>query len=250
MGLFDRAKDNYEKRQQIAEYNYKAQEYINDGENAYRDAYDNLLVACNEVSVKIDRFIQFKQSTLNEINRILKSIDSNHTDLNLSLQVNIPELERCAVSPEYKLTEFDHIIDTITLPSVRDFVCDVSSSDVYEAKANMQRAKAYKNTMKAKKEELKNAKYAVKEIPNFMNDEKSKIETLMSKFKKTAEGIDKSDTKERAESLCQIAQLIAETLTTQFIDNNYQVTDQYNDIHKRIGQVNDSLDNARWLIGG
>lgn len=250
MGFFDRAKDNYDKRQQIAEYNYRAKEYINEAQTIYNDAYNNLATACCDVSMKIERFISYKQSVLDEINRTLKKINENHSDLKLSLQIDIPNLECCAVSPSYKLTEFDHIIDTMTLPSVRDFVFDVSSSDVYSAKADMQRAKSYKETMRAKREELRNAKYAVKQIPNFMNDEKHKIEELMSKFKKTAEGITNDNTKERTESLCQIAELIAESLTTQFIDNNYQITDQYNNIHKRIEQVNNSLDNAKWLIGG
>ena len=62
-----------------------------------------------------------------------------------------------------------------------------NKTNVPEAKSAMNRAKTYRDVMKAKKQELKNAKSAVKEIPYFMNDEKSKIESLMVKFRKTVE---------------------------------------------------------------
>ena len=107
----------------------------------------------------------------------------------------------------------------------------------------------YKAQMKAKRDELKQAKYAVQQIPVFISDEKSQIEQLMDKFRKTAENISQSNTEERVNSLQQIAKLIADSLSTKFIDNQYQVTEQYTDIHRQIAMTNQSLENAVWLIG-
>lgn len=107
----------------------------------------------------------------------------------------------------------------------------------------------YKAQMKAKRDELKQAKYAVQQIPTFISDEKNQIEQLMDKFRRTAENVSQSNTEERTASLCQIAKRIADSLSTKFIDNQYQVTEQYTDIHKQIAMTNQSLENAVWLIG-
>ncbi len=248
MGFFDKAKDNYEKRQQIAEWNYKAREYISDGQRAYEEAYGNLAYACAKVEGKMRDFVQWKQKVLNEINSTLKNIDGQHQDLHMSSQIDFINLETCAVTQNEQLDCVDRALATWVVPSVSDLFHNISSEEYYEAKQNMQQAKMYKAQMRAKRDELNQAKYAVKEIPNFISDEKSQIEQLMDKFRRTAENINQSNTEERTSSLCQIAKLIADSLSTKFIDNQYQVTEQYTDIHKRISMTNQSLENAAWLI--
>ena len=113
----------------------------------------------------------------------------------------------------------------------------------------MNQARSYKTMMKAKKQELRNARSAVKEIPYFMNDEKSKIEALMGKFYKNVDAIKKSPDADKVDSLKKISELIAESLTTQFLDNNYNVTSQYKAVHDRMGSLNQSLGELDWLIG-
>ena len=103
--------------------------------------------------------------------------------------------------------------------------------------------------MRTKKQELKDARYAVKEIPGFMNDEKSKIEALVSKFRKALSMVKSSSDTEQIDSLKKISELIAESLTTQFLDNNYHVTSQYRAIHDRMGDLNSSLAQLDWLKG-
>ena len=260
MGLFDffddvssaakKANDNYEKRQKIAEWNYKAKEYIQSGNEGYENAYVDLQIACGEVEGKIRDFVQYKQRVLSEINSELKKVDAEHQDLQLSLQIAFPSWEASGVTVQSweKLTEFDKIIDTWVAPSVSDFFTD-ATSDYYEAKSNMNRAKTYRDIMKTKKQELKDARYAVREIPGFMNDEKSKIEALMSKFKKALSMVKSSSDTEQIDSLKKISELIAESLTTQFLDNNYHVTSQYRTIHDRMGDLNGSLAQLDWLKG-
>lgn len=87
----------------------------------------------------------------------------------------------------------------------------------------------------------------VRSIPDFLSDEKNQIEQLMDKFRKAAKGVTSSE-KERVESLCTIAKLIADSLTTQLLDNNYQITQQYQEIHNRISYTNNSLADSAWLI--
>lgn len=247
MGLFSKAKDNYDKRRDIAEFNYKAREYVNDGRRVYQEAYSQLVLACSEVGQKILKFVRFKQDQLREVNRIMKSIDSNHKDLELSLKVDFPRIECHATESPEKLTMLDEILATWTEPSLMDFFGSVSDSDYYAAKNAMYDAKMYRDRMRMKRDELKNAKYAVKEIPSFIWDEESKIEALMSKFRKTAECIKSKEDKEQIDSLCQIAALIADSLTTQFVDNHYQITEQYTEVHRRMEQINQRLDCAYWL---
>lgn len=249
MGLFDKAKDNYEKRQKIAEWNYQAREYVSEGQRVYEEAYGNLAYACMKVENKMQDFVRWKQKVLDEINRTLKNLDSQHSDLKLSLKVDFINLETCAVTQSEQLDCVDRALATWVVPSVSDLFHNISSEEYYEAKHNMQQAKMYKAQMKAKRDELRQAKYAVQEIPNFISNEKNQIEQLMEKFRKTAENISQSNTEERVSSLQQIAKLIADSLSTKFIDNQYQVTEQYTDIHRRIAMTNQSLENAVWLIG-
>ena len=131
-----------------------------------------------------------------------------------------------------------------------DFVRDVDISDVFEARMNMDNARNYRDVMRAKRRELQNARNAVRSIPSFMREEKSKIRQLMEKFRKTADLIHSEKDKEQIDALLQISQLLADSLVTEFIDNNYQVTSQYQTIHNRMAELNSSLDNVSWLIEG
>lgn len=72
----------------------------------------------------------------------------------------------------------------------------------------------------------------------------------MEKFRKTADLIHSEKDKEQIDALLQISQLLADSLVTEFIDNNYQVTSQYQTIHNRMAELNSSLDNVSWLIEG
>lgn len=247
MGFFSNAKDNYEKRQKIAEWNYQAREYVSEGQRIYEDAYADLVLACSKVSYKVNDFVRYKQQVLNEMNSTLKKIDSSSKEFNISMQVDMFDFERCAVRQVEQLDCVDKALATWVMPSVSDFFSSVSIEDYYGAKSNMTQAKLYKSQMKAKREELRNAKYAMQSIPDFLSDEKSQIEQLMDKFRKTADGISSNDN-ERVKSLCTIAKLIADSLSTQLLDNNYQITTQYQDIHNRISTTNNSLAYCNWLI--
>ena len=257
MGFFDnliektdKAKDNYEKRQKIAEYNSKAKEYIQSGNEGYENAYVDLQIAAEKVQGKIQDFVRYKQGVLSEINSELKKVDSAHKDFQLSLKIDFPSWDASGVTvqPWEKITAFDKIIDSWVAPSISDFFTDCTS-DYYEARSNMNSAKTYRDLMKIKKQELKDAKYAVREIPDFIYSEKSNIEELMSKFRKTLSLIKSSEDTEQIDSLKKISELIADSLTTQFLDNNYQVTSQYKEIHDHIYELNSSLDQLAWLQG-
>ena len=58
MGLFSKAKDNYDKRKDIAEFNYRTREYISEGERIYEKAYEELRVACNKSADKADKYVR------------------------------------------------------------------------------------------------------------------------------------------------------------------------------------------------
>ena len=200
--------------------------------------------------MQYDIFVRYKQDILNEINRTLRSIDSEHKNMSLSLKINIPNIEASGVVQNEKLGAIDKALATWVTPSVSDFFVNVSAMDYYEAKSEMNKAKAYRERMKMKRDELREAKYAVQKIPDFIYEEQNQIEELMGKFRKTANAINNSDTHEKVESLNKIAKLIADLLTTQFIENNYEITAQYMTVHKRISEINQSLSGCAWLIGG
>lgn len=250
MGLFGKAKDNYDRRKDIAEYNYRAREYVSDGQRIYEDAYVNLQIACSKTESKVNEYIRYKQGIFDEINKTLKKIDAENHEIRLLQKVEYIDFETCAVRQQEQLDCIDKALATWVIPSVSDLFSSVSLEDYYEAKQNMYRAKAYKETMRTKRDELKNARDAVRSIPDFIYDEKHQIEELMDKFRKTVAGMNNDNSEERTNCLCQIAQAIADLLTTQFINNNYQITAQYSQVHNRISAINNSLSGAQWLIEG
>lgn len=241
MGLFSNAKENYDRRRDIAEFNYRAREYVSEGQKIYEDAYYDLHVTCINVGIKVQEYFQYKKNILDEINRTLNKIGKEVTETGIAEKFVIPEIVPSAVSQGEKLYTFDRIIDTWTMPSVSDFFGGTSTTDYYQAKAEMQKAKAYKMELKAKREELRNAKYAVKSIPDYIYDEKSQIEELMDKFRKISSDISNLRENQNTDKLMQIAEIIAETLKTEFTDNNYQITSEYSRIHNRIGEINSSI---------
>lgn len=252
MGLFDafdKAKDNYERRRAIDEYNYRAREYTSDGQRIYEEAYNKLCDACWKVDGKVYDYQRYKQNILFDINRALRSLDSSHKDYHITSSIDIPALDSCAVHQEEKLDVIDKMLATWTPPSVTDFFGD-NTMDYYEAKANMNKARHYKDMMKMKREELRNAREAVLKIPDFIYDEKKQIDELMKKFNKTVQSINSEYSPEKAAALKQIAEMIAESMKTQFINNNYMVTDQYKAVSSRFRLINDSLSSYAWLIGG
>lgn len=251
MGLFSKAKDNYDNRRDIAEYNYKAREYISEGQRIYEEEYNKLQEACWKTERKVNDYQRYKKDVLNEINRTLKSINSQHQDYYISDNVDFIKLDACAVRQEEKLDIVDKALATWVAPSLKDFVTDSISSELSrsDAKYNMMRARRYKDMMKTKRDEMRNTKSAVQDIPNFIYEEKAQIEQLMEKFRKTANNIAQNNSQEKTESLCQIAKLIADSMTTQFIDNNYQITEQYNAISKQFKLMNDRMANATWMLG-
>ena len=252
MGLFSKAKNNFDNRQKIADYNYHAKEYIQSGNEAYENAYTDLLCECDKVQSKIREFYNYKENTVKEINAIFESIDSKNKKLELTISMPTFNYEASRVKVESweKLTLVDKFLDTWTPPSLMDFVRDVDSSDVFEAKMNMNNAKRYRDMMRIKKQELRDARSAVKELPYFMNEERAKIEELMSKFKKVANLVKSEKDKEQIYALKETSQLLADSLVTEFIDNSYQVTSQYKNIHSRMSELNNSLESATWFIEG
>lgn len=240
-----RAEDNYEKRRQAAEWNADAKQYISDGQRIYEEAYTDLLVVSDNVKCKIQQFVDYKKRVLDDMNKTLKSF--NQSALNVSIStVELGSLEKCAIVQHEEIWAIDRIIDTWVVPSVSDFFVD-ATEDYYQAKSNKSRAKSFKEQMKTKREQFRNAKYALKEVPNFIDEEKRQIEQLLEKFKKVAQGISSSDQK-RADALCEIARLIAESLSVQFLDNNCAISQQYREINRRIIDTNSSASSLAGFI--
>ncbi len=250
MVFFSRAKDNYDRRRDIAEYNYKAREYVSEGQRIYEEAYDKLREACYKTQDKISRYVRYKKDILREINRTLKKMDTANEEIHLSMDIDFKSLESCAVVQEERLDVVDKMLATWVSPSLKDFFVDVSVSDYYEARSAMRDAKVYRDRMKMERENLRNTRYAVEKIPDFMNEEERQIDTLMARFRKTAECIRQGQSDEKVQLLKEIASLVADLLTTQFLDNSYQITSQYMNVHHRIAEINRSSSGHAWLIGG
>ena len=90
MGFFSKAKDNFENRQKINDYNYRAKEYIQSGNESYEKAYDDLIYACSKVQDKIRAFYEYKGGVAKEINRTLENIGAEG---NLKVSTNMPTFD-------------------------------------------------------------------------------------------------------------------------------------------------------------
>lgn len=248
MGFFSNAKDNYEKRQRAAEYRYDARKYINEGKEIYEKAYDKLLTTSFDIRMEISNYVNFKKQKLNEMNTILKKLNCDEKHINSSeLEIKLNNIEPSSIHPTTFVTgesffdELGAIFSTIPAPSISDFFSD-SSSDYYEAKSERDQAKIYKETMKAERERLYNAREAMRNISSYIYSEKKEIEKLVDILKEAANN--ECNEKDKLEAIYEITNLLAETLTTQFINNNYAITEQYNNVHSQIESINNNLYSA------
>lgn len=245
MGIFSDAKDNYEKRQKAAEYRYDARKYINEGKEIYETAYNKLVSMSYDVQSEISNYVRFKKQKLNEMNDILKNLNCDEKNINSSaLEIKFNHLEPSSVHAHTFVTgesffdELGAIFSTIPTPSISDFFSD-STMDYYEAKSEMEEAKFYKEAMKSERESLNNTREAMKNISCYIYSEKKEIEKLIDILKKVT--INECNDKDQLEAIYEITNLLAETLTTQFINNNYAITEQYNNVHAQIESINDNL---------
>lgn len=245
MGIFSDAKDNYEKRQKAAEYRYDARKYINEGKEIYETAYNKLVSMSYDVQSEISNYVRFKKQKLNEMNDILKNLNCDEKNINSSaLEIKFNHLEPSSVHAHTFVTgesffdELGAIFSTIPTPSISDFFSD-STMDYYEAKSEMEEAKFYKEAMKSERESLNNTREAMRSIKSYIYSEKKEIEKLIDILKKVT--INECNDKDQLEAIYEITNLLAETLTTQFINNNYAITEQYNNVHAQIESINDNL---------
>lgn len=245
MGIFSDAKDNYEKRQKAAEYRYDARKYINEGKEIYETAYNKLVSMSYDVQSEISNYVRFKKQKLNEMNDILKNLNCDEKNINSSaLEIKFNHLEPSSVHAHTFVTgesffdELGAIFSTIPTPSISDFFSD-STMDYYEAKSEREEAKFYKEAMKSERESLNNTREAMRSIKSYIYSEKKEIEKLIDILKKVT--INECNDKDQLEAIYEITNLLAETLTTQFINNNYAITEQYNNVHAQIESINDNL---------
>ena len=245
MGIFSDAKDNYEKRQKAAEYRYDARKYINEGKEIYETAYNKLVSMSYDVQSEISNYVRFKKQKLNEMNDILKNLNCDEKNINSSaLEIKFNHLEPSSVHAHTFVTgesffdELGAIFSTIPTPSISDFFTD-STMDYYEAKSEREEAKFYKEAMKSERESLNNTREAMRSIKSYIYSEKKEIEKLIDILKKVT--INECNDKDQLEAIYEITNLLAETLTTQFINNNYAITEQYNNVHAQIESINDNL---------
>ena len=245
MGIFSDAKDNYEKRQKAAEYRYDARKYINEGKEIYETAYNKLVSMSYDVQSEISNYVRFKKQKLNEMNDILKNLNCDEKNINSSaLEIKFNHLEPSSVHAHTFVTgesffdELGAIFSTIPTPSISDFFSD-STMDYYEAKSEREEAKFYKEAMKSERESLNNTREAMRSIKSYIYSEKKEIEKLIDILKKVT--INECNDKDQLEAIYKITNLLAETLTTQFINNNYAITEQYNNVHAQIESINDNL---------
>lgn len=245
MGIFSDAKDNYEKRRKAAEYRYDARQYINEGKEIYEKAYNRLVSTSYDVQSEISHYVKFKKQKLNEMNDILKNLNCDEKNINSSaLEIKFNHLDPSSVHAHTFVTgesffkELGAIFSTIPAPSISDFFSD-STMDYYEAKSEREEAKFYKEAMKAERESLNNTREAMKAISSYIYSEKKEIEKLIDILKKAT--TNECNNKDQLEAIYEITNLLAETLTTQFINNNYAITEQYNNVHAQIESINDNL---------
>lgn len=248
MSIFSDAKENYEQRKKIADYNYRAREYISDGQRIYQEAYNKLCDAFWKVEDKIHEHQRYKEKIAAEINSSLREIDASHKEYKISVKTEYLSLGSSSITQEEKLDFVDKALATWVTPSVSDLFND-NTMEYYEAKNNLSRAKWFKEDMRRKRDEMSVVRTAIQKIPEFMYEERKQIDELMQKFRKTNALIKNggSNTKEQVDALCQIAEIIAGSLTTQFLDNNYEITESYHTVHNKIVDLNSSMSNLLWL---
>jgi len=246
MGLFDsfsKAKENVENRRRIAEYTYDAQQYINEGKEIYQNAYIKMQDKVYKLQTEVDKFVDYKKSVLREMNSLLESSGINKKNVNsadLTIKIKYPDIS--SVRPaEFlggsALTEIKMIFDMISPPRISDFFDDTTGA-LYEARAMKDEAKLYKQQMRNERERLNTVIAATSTIKDYIQDEKRQMENMMATLRTAVKATD--NTSDKRNALIAISNIIADTLTTNFMTKDFVVTKEYDKLHKQIASINEN----------
>lgn len=246
MGLFDafeRAKENSENRRQIAEYKYEATQLVNEGKEVYSNAYYKMQGKASDLKYDIEKFVDYKKGILSEMNKLLKSVGVDEKAINSSamkIELKYPDYTSIHATDFLggsAMSELKMIFDTISPPSIKDFYGD-TRLELYEARSMRNDAKVFKQQMKNEKEKLNTVISSISICRDFISSEKREIEKLMASLKSAVHSTENDVEKRNA--LILISNMIVDTLTTQFISDNFKITAEYNDLHNKITSINNS----------
>ncbi len=258
MGLFDgisKAKENMENRRRIAEYTYDAQKYVNEGKEIYQNAYGRMQEKVFNLKREVDKYVSYKKTVLQEMNSLLASSGIDKKNINqsdLAIEVKYPDAS--AVHPSdflggSAINELKLIFDSISPPRISDFFDDTTVA-LYEARAMKDEAKMYKQQMKYEKERLNTIIEATYTLKDYISDEKRQMENMMAALREAVKATE--NTTEKRTALIAISNIIADTLTTNFMTKDFVVTNEYDKLHKQIADINENAlsttyNNQMWI---
>lgn len=246
--------DNWEKKKEAREYNARAREIIDDYTNRYNDTYFNTMDYAYETQRRLEKHHDFKKQIVKKLQLNVKpvledfkkfdidskTIDINFEDMNTSknLDISIFDVDRA-------FSRMNNLSFNSCFPNLDDIFRD-ATEEYYQAKSNYNQAKLYKSQIQSKREELKSIKSNLSNIRSHISDEERILNQLMDRIENISRKLDenmkkisfKKQESDHLKSICNIAKGIDKFMSMRFLNDDFTVSNDYNNLFEKIKEIN------------
>lgn len=250
MGFFSDVKDNMERRKQTGEYIKLAKQLVQEGNELYNRAYDKISTYAYETEALLKEHTHYKQKIADELGEhILPTIENFKVpDIHIDTgKISCPEENTGGLNTFSNVLQSAFVTNPVLLPGVLDMF--VSEEDYYAARNQKDEAKRYKQQMKYEREKL----YEYRDKMSMLRDnialEKRELDTLTGKLRHMTQEIEKINRKDTFtndeiiyfKGIKGISNAIIKLLSENFLNDNIEITAEYKNILKEVGDINASL---------
>ena len=239
----------------------RAKELVEEGDEIYSKAYEKVSSYASETEYRIIQHDKFKKELLQKLGRTTKATMISFKNFNIDSKIDRPDISSSASGFQGDLQSFSNITSSIIAnPFPMDAVSFLFDEvDLYEAKRTRDEARRYKDRMRGERDKLYAYKDKMSEIRTFIDQEKETLNKLAAKLERGIDELNKGMTKSsftedeaiRLKGINKIIEMLYNTLSTNFIDNNCMITNEYKKNYDLMvdlnSQIPESPDTTDWI---
>lgn len=255
--LFDDAKESMEKKSKARGFLRDAKRYTEEGKNIYDNAYLKVFDYSMETNSRIKKHINYKKDIARELNKNIEVTINEASNLEYkSSDYTLSSTSGAGIEISNSSNIFSSAIQSCMptggadVPSILDMF--ISDEEYYDAMRQRDEAKHFKEMMKIEKQNLYVYKDRMSVIRDYIYEEKSQLDQLMDKLKTITTSIENHLRKEKI-SNCEvdyvkginlIAVQIVEMLKSDFLAENFAISNEYISNLEKIKVINNTLPSA------
>lgn len=253
--LFDDVKENMERNKKARAFIRDAKRYRKEGEEIYDKAYLKVFDYSLETNSRLKKHANYKKGIARELKNDIKITLSKVQ----SLEYTNSGLSNTVDSSAFGLNDINNYSNAFKscmptggadIPSILDMF--ISDEDYYDAMRQRDEAKHFKEMMKIEKMNLYIYKDRMSVIRDYIWEEKNQLDQLIDKVRAITNSINenlkknsfKNDEVDYMKSIGLIAEQIVSMLKSDFLKDDFFVSEEYQSNLEKIKVINSNLPSA------